>query len=97
MLKNSTSFLIVFLFLLGGFESDLNAQNEKQKPVVDSTLYKIIAHQDSILFNAFNSQDLETMKKIFSEDSEFFHDKGGLATYDKTISNFKKCLIKISD
>ena len=82
--------LLVFISLFCSNKTVINAQNVNPKPSVDSVLYKTILHQDSVLFNAFNSQDIETMKKIFSEDSEFFHDKAGLTTYDKTISNFKK-------
>lgn len=33
---------------------------------------------DSVLFNAYNSCDLVTMANCFSEDIEFYHDKGGL-------------------
>jgi hypothetical protein len=56
---------------------------------VSKALFDTIAHMDSILFNAANSQDLETMKSLFTEDLEFYHDASGLAGYEKTMKNFQ--------
>ncbi len=56
-----------------------NSQENKQD------LYKEIAHMDSVLFNAFNNHDIATIKKLFSTDLEFYHDKGGLTNYDQNI------------
>jgi hypothetical protein len=44
---------------------------------------------DSVMFNAFNSHDLDKLKATFSEDLEFYHDKGGLADYKQSMENFK--------
>ena len=53
-----------------------------------STLDRSSAASDvykrQLLFTAFNTRDLETYKNYFSEDLEFFHDKGGLTGYDVT-------------
>jgi len=57
-------------------------------------LYGEILHMDSVLFNAFNAQDLEQMKNTFSTDLEFYHDKGGLTDYNQTIANFKSLFEK---
>ncbi len=57
-------------------------------------LYREILHMDSVLFNAFNAQDLEQMKNTFSTDLEFYHDKGGLTDYNQTIANFKSLFEK---
>lgn len=43
-------------------------------------LYDTIVHMDSVLFTAYNSCDLPVMSDCFSEDIEFYHDKGGLMT-----------------
>ena len=51
-------------------------------------LYNEIAHMDSLLFNAYNTQDIETMKKLFAEDLEFYHDVGGLTNYEQNITAF---------
>jgi aspartate oxidase len=57
-------------------------------PVPDE-LYNTIAYMDSVMFVAFNAHDLEKLKTTFSEDLEFYHDKGGLANYKQTMENFK--------
>lgn len=49
------------------------------------SLYREIINADSILFHAFNNQDLATIKKLFSEDLEFYHDLGGLSNYEQNI------------
>ncbi len=50
-------------------------------------LYNEIKLQDSLLFAAFNARDITTFKNYFSEDLEFFHDKGGLTDYEYTINS----------
>jgi hypothetical protein len=66
----------------------VNAQSTTNS-TTSQDLYKEIAHMDSMLFNAFNSRDIEKTKTFFSTDVEFFHDKAGLADYTKTIENTK--------
>jgi len=56
----------------------------------DPTLYKQIAHMDSVLFNAFNTQDLQTLRSLFADNLEFFHDKGGLSNYEQNMSALEK-------
>lgn len=48
--------------------------------IKDLKLYNEIAKMDNLYFNAYNTCDMETQAKIYDEDLEFFHDKGGLAT-----------------
>jgi hypothetical protein len=84
---SSKSKYIIIGLLLTGATIYLNAQTAKD------SLYKEIAHLDSTLFNAFNTRDIEKFKSFFSEDLEFFHDKGGLTNYDHTI-NFMKDVAK---
>jgi len=44
----------------------------------DTELYKTLKSKDSLLFDAaFNRCDTETMKSLFTEDFEFYHDRGG--------------------
>lgn len=44
-----------------------------------SELYGTLKQKDSILFDAaFNKCDVDTMESLFTEDFEFYHDKGGL-------------------
>ncbi|MEO5593654.1 MAG: nuclear transport factor 2 family protein [Chitinophagaceae bacterium] len=65
-----------------------NNQPGKYKPV-SQELYNEIAHMDSVMFNAFNEQNLEKLQATFSEDLEFYHDKGGLGDLKQSMENFK--------
>ena len=56
-----------------------------QETQTQDTLYRQIARMDSMMFNAFNSRDVKTFEKLFSEDLEFYHDKAGLTNYQHTI------------
>jgi len=42
-------------------------------------LYDVIAAQDKIFFDAFNSCDLKTLAAHYDDDAEFYHDKGGVS------------------
>jgi ketosteroid isomerase-like protein len=48
-----------------------------------------VYRMDSVLFGAFNRQDLDMMKTLFTPDLEFFHDHDGLGLYAKIIDNFR--------
>ena len=73
-----------------------NAQ-QGQNTVANQDLYQEIANQDSIVFAAFNSRNIELFKTKFSGDLEFFHDKGGLTNYDHTINFLKSTAQSKSD
>lgn len=79
MNRHVFNFLFLIVFLSGCGE--LTAQTKKE----DDSLYIQIARFDSVLFNAFNNRDTETFKNLFTEDLEFYHDKGGLTGYVQTI------------
>jgi hypothetical protein len=79
-------FLLVLMLMTGLVK--INAQGLKP----EETLYKEIAHQDSVLFNAFNNRDLETFKSAFTTDLEFYHDKGGLTDYNYSVESFKRTI-----
>ena len=64
---------------------------------VSKTLYDTIAHMDSILFNAANTQNLEAMRSLFTEDLEFYHDASGLAGYEQTMKNFQNLFTNYKD
>ncbi|MFT6934415.1 MAG: hypothetical protein ACJAUQ_000802 [Maribacter sp.] len=45
----------------------------------NSELHLLLAQKDSLLFNAaFNTCNTSVLEEIFTEDFEFYHDKGGL-------------------
>tara|TARA_R110002073_G_scaffold335987_1_gene529744 strand:+ start:7176 stop:7667 length:492 start_codon:yes stop_codon:yes gene_type:complete len=47
---------------------------------INKELYNIIVALDKEYFDAYNSCDMKKQKSLYSEDLEFFHDKGGLST-----------------
>ncbi len=56
----------------------------------DAELFKTLMANDSILFElGFNQCELEPMKKLLSEDLEFYHDKGGFQNKDAFIEAMK--------
>jgi len=50
-----------------------------------SELYRTIAHMDSVYFNAYNSCDMDTQARIYSDSIEFYHDESGLETSKKDL------------
>ena len=77
-----TALLTVILF----WASFTARAQEGYKYVPESKeLYNKIVHMDSVLFNAYNNCDMETQGKIFSDNLEFYHDKGGLSTSKKDV------------
>lgn len=67
------------------------AVNAQEKKVAHTTpeLYKEIALQDSMMFAAFNAQNMGVFKAYFSPDLEWFQDNGGLINYDTVFINFE--------
>ncbi|MCF6222773.1 MAG: nuclear transport factor 2 family protein [Flavobacteriaceae bacterium] len=61
--------------------------SDKIRPykIVDEALYKTIVSKDKEFFDAYNNCDLEKQASMYSNDIEFFHDKGGLMTSKKEI------------
>ena len=77
-------FLFVVIFLYACHVPKKDSTTEIYKP--DSkALYDSIVHMDSVLFGAYNVCDLPSMASCFSEDIEFYHDKGGLMTNKDSI------------
>ncbi len=74
-----TLFLISLSLMFG-----LANGQTKQDSLDRVALYKEIAHMDSVVFNAFNTRDIETFRTLFDESLEFYHDTGGLTNYDHT-------------
>ncbi|MBK5270065.1 MAG: nuclear transport factor 2 family protein [Bacteroidia bacterium] len=74
----------------------LTAQYNQALIVKDGDLFMEIAHMDSVVFNAFNTRDIEKFKTLFTGDLEFYHDKGGLTNYDHTI-DFLKTTTKLNN
>lgn len=75
--------LISLLSCNAGLE---NKSTEVRKYVpADQKLFDEIVKMDKVFFDAYNNCDLEKQALIYSNDIEFFHDKGGLMTSKKEI------------
>ena len=79
--------MLIFMLLLISF---IGYSQETYKDIlatkyvpIDSEIYAIIAAKDKAYFDAYNACDMKTQKSFYSEDLEFFHDKGGLSTSKK--------------
>ena len=66
----------------------------KQYSPVSKELYDTIAHMDDLLFTAFNTRNLDELKKFFSDDLEFYHDLGGVTNYSQNMEAFRKSFEK---
>src|SRR4029079_2774329 len=53
-------------------------------------LYKTVVKLDSTFFHAYNTCDLATQERFYSDQIEFFHDKTGLETSKKKILDATK-------
>jgi ketosteroid isomerase-like protein len=56
----------------------------------DTNLYQEIETADRQFFEAFNRQDLDKIKTLFTIDLEFYHDKGGVFNYEQNIQASQK-------
>lgn len=61
----------------------------KKLPPDANSLFSQILRMDSVLFNAFNRHDLETIKGVLSPDLEFYHDNSGKTGYDQNLEAFR--------
>lgn len=77
------SFAIVFLLSVMIGHAQKNARSPENKK-----LYAEILHMDSVLFNAFNIRDLNTMKNVFGTNLELYQDNDGVKDYTQTMKDF---------
>lgn len=84
MLKTTSLLLLSFLLFACSEPAKQNEPVvEKYKPTLPE-LYNEIVKMDSLMFVAFNEHDKEKIMTYFDSSLEFYHDKGGLAGFDKT-------------
>ncbi len=82
--KRSIAYQLIFfilLFCLSGSSA------RAQKIHATNTLYTEIAEMDSLLFDAFNSRNIEKLKTFFSPDLEVYQDNTGLRNYNQSIAS----------
>lgn len=80
-------FKLTFLLLLS-FSISISAQ-EKKVATTSKELYHEIEQMDSIMFQAYNSQNMKKFKAMFTEDLEWYQDNGGLIPYKTVFENFE--------
>ncbi|MCB0667230.1 MAG: DUF4440 domain-containing protein [Saprospiraceae bacterium] len=74
--------IIFCIFLIG--EGTAQTDRNEALNLEDTVLY-----YDSLFWLSYNSCNLEKLKTFFSDDLEFYHDKGGVTT---NLSNFMQSL-----
>ena len=95
MTRNSFIILIILVFSAACSPSKKNGSgNTNRNSPASKELYNEIARLDSVMFDAFNAHDLEKLGSTFSENLEFYHDKGGLTGFGQTMNNFKSLFEK---
>jgi ketosteroid isomerase-like protein len=80
-MKQSASIIILFLSFLS--VTGMNAQTSQAPD--SKKLYNELAELDSILFSTVYTCNVEKNADFFTEDLEFYHDKGGLTKSRKTL------------
>jgi hypothetical protein len=70
------------------FSDNVFAQEKKVAPT-SKDLFNEIATMDSIMFEAFNTQNMEKFRSLFTEDLEWYQDNGGLILYKTVFQNFE--------
>ena len=81
-IKNLILFALPLLFASASFGQ------EKKVAATPKDLQMEIAKMDSLLFGAYNAQNLEKLKTYFTEDLEWYQDNGGLLYLETVIQNF---------
>ncbi len=87
---NKTTLILVILSITTLFSSysqekeNISDQPRKYIPA-DKELFDTIVLMDKEFFDAYNTCDLKKQTNMYSDDVEFFHDKGGLMTSKKDI------------
>jgi hypothetical protein len=71
--------IIIFLFHL--LPSNCNAQSTRSE--LQSTIYQ----KDSLFWIAYNNCDVDAFRKFFTDDVEFYHDKGGITLGIEALSS----------
>jgi len=82
-IKKITSILILsFLCFIPFIQAQETYKEvlETEYVPINKELYNIIVTLDKEYFDAYNNCDMKKQASLYSEDLEFFHDKGGLST-----------------
>jgi hypothetical protein len=81
---------LLFVFLLSANRAHAQSKNDSPSP---EALSDQIASLDAALFEAYNACNLDKVGTFFTEDLEFYHEKGGLVlTRDGSLDIMRKNL-----
>ena len=92
IIKPVTFFILAITLLTSACstsKTNISNQSTHYSPV-SKDLYDSIAYLDSVFFNAFNTRNLDKLKTLISENLEFYHDLGGVTSYNQNLHAFKK-------
>jgi ketosteroid isomerase-like protein len=78
---------IISLALVVGLAGLLDA-NDADESAAARELKETIARMDAKMFDAFNAHDVDLLMSMFTDDLEFYHDKGGLTNGAQTREGF---------
>jgi len=78
----------ILVSLLSATLINCTIAQEKKVAETSQELFTEIAKMDSIIFDAFNHQDMGKFKPLFTKDLEWFQDNGGLIPYKTVFENF---------
>lgn len=88
---------ITLILIVFSQPKDVISQSKATKASAPQSLYDEIYQMDRLLFNAFNSRDLDQIKQLFTKDLEFYHDTGGLGSYDQNVEALKNLFLQNND
>ena len=87
-----SKFFLIPVILIAAI--NLTSAQSKKDSLGYSILYKEIAHMDSVLFDAYNSHNVDKLNTLFTDDLEFYHDLGGLSNHAQNMEAFKNNFAK---
>ena len=82
-LVTSASLVMLFLILFSS-TTLVRAQSKNDSPA-SKEIYDRIASLDAAMFDAYNKCDIDKVGTFFTEDLEFYHEKGGLTLRKSTL------------
>jgi hypothetical protein len=96
-MRRTYRFLTIILIIASALSITSFTAKETVKKEISQTdtptsgpLYNEIAHMDTILFDAFNSRDIDRLKHFFDTSLELYQDNIGVRNYNETIEAFTK-------
>jgi hypothetical protein len=88
MKQNKIILNLIFILTVAFAGMDQAIAQDKKVAPTSKELFNEIARQDSLLFEAFNTQNMNKFKPMFAQDLEWYQDNGGLLSYKTVFENF---------